>query len=59
MSVGRPVDLAHLSRYTGGDAAINAEVLTLFAGQTIVLLARLDTALAERIPKFGGIRPMG
>ncbi len=51
MSVGRPVDLAHLSRYTGGDASINAEVLTLFTGQTVVLLARLDAALAERNTK--------
>lgn len=36
-----PVDLDHLARYTGGDAALNAEVLRLFAGQTGELLNRL------------------
>jgi HPt (histidine-containing phosphotransfer) domain-containing protein len=37
----RPVDLAHLARYTGGDHALDAEVLTLFTGQTEQLIARL------------------
>jgi HPt (histidine-containing phosphotransfer) domain-containing protein len=37
----RPVDLAHLSRYTGGDHALNAEVLKLFVGQAEQLIARL------------------
>ncbi|MGB8363573.1 MAG: Hpt domain-containing protein [Rhizomicrobium sp.] len=68
MSVGRPVDFAHLSRYTGGDAGLNAEVLTLFASQTAVLLARLDAALAARDTKVwrdtahglkGGARGIG
>lgn len=51
MSVGmqsRPVDIAHLSRYTGGDAGVNAEVLGLFADQIGELLTRLDAALAAR-----------
>ncbi len=37
----RPIDLVHLSRYTGGDEALNAEVLTLFVGQAEQLIARL------------------
>jgi len=37
----RPVDLAHLARYTGGDQALNAEVLTLFIGQAEQLVAKL------------------
>ena len=45
MPLPRPVDLAHLSRYTGGDAGVNAEVLTLFANQSGDLLAKLDAAL--------------
>ena len=46
MSLPRPVDLAHLARYTGGDAGINAEVLTLFARQSSELLDRLGAALS-------------
>lgn len=45
MSLPRPVDLAHLSRYTGGDRAVNAEVLTLFSNQSVDLLNQLDVAL--------------
>jgi len=41
----RPVDLAHLARYTGGDAALNAEVLQLFVGQTATLLRDLQAVL--------------
>jgi len=37
----RPVDLAHLALYTGGDLALNAEVLKLFVGQAEQLIARL------------------
>jgi HPt (histidine-containing phosphotransfer) domain-containing protein len=47
----RPVDIAHLSRYTGGDADINSEVLMLFTGQSEQLLSRLDAALDSRDPK--------
>jgi HPt (histidine-containing phosphotransfer) domain-containing protein len=42
---GRPVDLAHLSRYTGGDAALNAEVLQLFVNQAGELVRRMDGVL--------------
>ncbi len=68
MSVDRPVDIAHLSHYTGGDAGANAEVLTLFADQTAILLALLDTALAKQDSKIwhetahglkGGARGIG
>jgi HPt (histidine-containing phosphotransfer) domain-containing protein len=41
----RPIDLAHLSRYTGGDEALNVEVLTLFVGQAEQLVARLRISL--------------
>ena len=41
----RPVDLAHLARYTGGDAAINAEVLQLFVTQCGELVERMDGIL--------------
>jgi HPt (histidine-containing phosphotransfer) domain-containing protein len=40
-----PVDLAHLARYTGGDRAINAEVLQLFLTQSAQLLDKLHNAL--------------
>ncbi len=41
------VDFAHLSRYTGGDAGVTAEVLKLFTKQAAELLARLDASLAQ------------
>jgi HPt (histidine-containing phosphotransfer) domain-containing protein len=41
----RAIDLAHLSRYTGGDEALNLEVLTLFVGQAEQLVARLRISL--------------
>src|SRR5271168_2734482 len=47
MGMPRPVDLEHLSRYTGGDTRVNAEILTLFANQSTDLLHQLDTALTQ------------
>ncbi|MDE3117091.1 MAG: Hpt domain-containing protein, partial [Pseudomonadota bacterium] len=41
----RPVDLAHLSTYTGGDAALNAEVLQLFVDQAAMLMVQLRSAV--------------
>lgn len=41
----RPVDLAHLARYTGGDAALNAEILGLFQTQCSDLVVQLQSAL--------------
>ena len=42
----RPVDLVHLSRYTGGDPKLNAEILQLFAGQAADLMRKLNDVLA-------------
>jgi HPt (histidine-containing phosphotransfer) domain-containing protein len=39
------VDLSHLGRYTGGDVALNAEVLRLFDSQANELVGRLNTIL--------------
>ncbi len=47
----RPVDLEHLSRYTGGDPALNAEILQLFAGQSVELMAKLQSVLEARDSK--------
>lgn len=46
-----PVDLEHLSRYTGGDVQTNAEILSLFASQSTEILARLEVALDKRDAK--------
>ena len=42
------VDLTHLARYTGGDAALNAEVLRLFDNQASGLVERLQSILDAR-----------
>ena len=44
----RPVDLVHLSRYTLGDRALEAEVLQLFCTQSLVYLARLRDARSDK-----------
>ena len=43
----RALDLVHLARQTLGDRALESEVLRLFATQSRVLLARLQTAEGE------------
>lgn len=45
---GTAVDLDHLARYTGGDAALNAEILRLFDDQASELVARLRSILEAR-----------
>ncbi len=45
------VDLDHLSRYTGGDEALNAEVLRLFDGQCTEMVGKLRTILDARDAK--------
>ncbi len=45
------VDLSHLARYTGGDEAINSEVLRLFQAQTNEMVERLQTLLDARDAK--------
>jgi hypothetical protein len=43
----RPVDLTHLSRYTMGNSAVEAEVLDLFRRQTRLYFDRLSRAGSE------------
>jgi HPt (histidine-containing phosphotransfer) domain-containing protein len=45
------VDLAHLARYTGGDEAINAEILRLFDTQTSEIVGGLQAVLDARDAK--------
>ena len=40
-SGGRPIDLVHLARQTGGDKALETEVLELFARQAREAVARI------------------
>jgi len=41
----RPVDLDHLAVYTGGDQALNAEILSLFLDQSASLVRQLQSVL--------------
>ncbi len=43
-----PVDLSHLARYTGGDKALNAEILKLFDDQVSQMVDQLLTVLEQR-----------
>lgn len=45
---GSVIDLEHLARYTGGDRALNAEILRLFDGQVTEMVGQLHTILAAR-----------
>jgi len=45
------IDIEHLSRYTGGDETLNAEVLHLFDTQTSELVDRLKGLLDARDAK--------
>jgi HPt (histidine-containing phosphotransfer) domain-containing protein len=47
----KPVDLAHLARYTGGDKSLNAEILRLFDGQISEMVEQLQSIIAQRDPK--------
>jgi HPt (histidine-containing phosphotransfer) domain-containing protein len=40
-----PVDLVHLARYTGGDRALNTEVLQLFVGQAGEMMQQLKSVV--------------
>ena len=46
-----PIDLTHLARYTGGDKALNAEILRLFDGQVSEMVGQLRAILAARDAK--------
>lgn len=41
-SGGRPIDLVHLARQTGGDKTLECEVLALFARQARQAVAQID-----------------
>ena len=45
------IDLDHLARYTGGDKALNAEILRLFDGQVSEMVGQLRGILAARDAK--------
>jgi HPt (histidine-containing phosphotransfer) domain-containing protein len=47
-SPSQPVDLAHLSRYTLGERALELEVLELFSTQSLVYLERLRGAPTDK-----------
>lgn len=42
-SGGRPIDLVHLARQTGGDKSLEAEVLALFARQARLAVAQIGS----------------
>lgn len=44
----RPVDLAHLSRYTLGERALEREVLELFCTQSVLYLEQLRGAMSDQ-----------
>jgi HPt (histidine-containing phosphotransfer) domain-containing protein len=41
------IDLDHLNRYTGGDRALNEEILRIFETQSVSMLARLEALAWE------------
>jgi len=45
------IDLDHLARYTGGEKAMNAEILKLFDGQISEMVGQLRTVIAARDSK--------
>src|SRR6185437_9664459 len=45
------IDLEHLARYTGGERALNEEVLRLFDDQVTAMVAELHGLLASRDAK--------
>jgi HPt (histidine-containing phosphotransfer) domain-containing protein len=42
------IDLDHLARYTGGEKALNAEILKLFDGQVSEMVGQLRGVIAAR-----------
>lgn len=51
MSAKAAIDLEHLARYTGGDVALNGEILRLFDSQASELVTRLRAILDARDTK--------
>ncbi len=46
--MSQPIDLEHLARYTGGEKALNAEILRLFDSQVTDMVDQLNAVLAVR-----------
>ena len=51
LAMQKPVDLTHLSRYTGGERTLNAEVLQLFVDQSAQLMRQLQAVIEARDAK--------
>jgi HPt (histidine-containing phosphotransfer) domain-containing protein len=49
--VATPIDLEHLARYTGGERALNAEILKLFDGQVTDMVGQLNAVIEARDAK--------
>ena len=43
--MSQPIDLDHLARYTGGEKALNSEILKLFDSQVTDMVAQLHAVL--------------
>jgi HPt (histidine-containing phosphotransfer) domain-containing protein len=50
-AASQPVDLVHLARYTGGDRALNTEVLQLFVGQAGEMTQQLKAVVESHDAK--------
>jgi HPt (histidine-containing phosphotransfer) domain-containing protein len=48
LAMQKPVDLTHLSRYTGGERTLNAEILQLFVDQSASLMQQLHAVVEAR-----------
>ena len=44
---GRPIDIDHLNRYTGGDPSLNEQILRLFEEQCGTTLEKLEALAKE------------
>jgi len=49
--LSKPIDLEHLARYTGGEKALNSEILRLFDSQVTDMVGQLNGMLAVRDAK--------
>jgi HPt (histidine-containing phosphotransfer) domain-containing protein len=47
MSAGHPIDLDHLNHYTGGDRAVNEQILRMFQEQCAGTLVKLEALAKE------------
>ena len=49
--MSKPIDLDHLARYTGGEKALNVEILWLFDSQVTDMVGQLNALLTGRDAK--------